>query len=94
MWENAYLSIKNPKALGPWTPATDCSLCSHDSALLHQQLLASEAGTPLDQILDPHLIVLDIFSNKSYQLDFSLHFVIVIGFVLGKAHWCREISSF
>ena len=35
MWENAYLSIKNPKASrahlsGPWTPAANCSLRSHE----------------------------------------------------------------
>ena len=41
---------------GPWTPAADCSLRSCDSASLHRQLSASEAGAPpLDQILDPHL---------------------------------------
>ena len=40
---------------GPWTPATECSLHSHDSSSLYQQLSASEAGAPLDQILDPHL---------------------------------------
>ena len=40
---------------GPWTPAADCSLHSRDSASLRQQLSASEAGAPLDQILDPHL---------------------------------------
>ena len=60
-WENAYLSIKNPKVSrthlsGPWTPATNGSLPSLDSTLLHQQLSASEAGPPpLDKILDPHL---------------------------------------
>ena len=59
MWENAYLSIKNPKAFRalsrPWTQAANCSLCSHNSASLHWQLSASEPGTLLDQILDPHL---------------------------------------
>ena len=60
MCENAYLSIKTQKLPGPlsrpWTPATECSLCLHDSASLHRQLSASEAGAPLDQILDPHLV--------------------------------------
>ena len=40
---------------GPWIPAAKGSLRSHDSALLHRQLSASEAGAPLDKILDPHL---------------------------------------
>ena len=53
MWENAYLSIKNPKTLK--TQAANCSLCSCDSASLHWQLSASEPGALLDQILDPHL---------------------------------------
>ena len=69
MWENAYLSIKNPKASrahlsGPWTPATNCSLHSCDSASLRQQLSAPEPGTPLDQILDPHLRVMHICNAK------------------------------
>ena len=50
MWENAYLIIKIPtvsNALnGPCLLATDSLLHSHDSALLCQQLLASEAGSP------------------------------------------------
>ena len=41
---------------GPWTPAANDSLCSRDSASLHQQLAALEAGAPLDQILDPRLM--------------------------------------
>ena len=40
---------------GPWTPATDSLLHSHDYAALCQQCSASEAGTPLDKILDLHL---------------------------------------
>ena len=59
MWENAYLSIKNPKASRALKraldPATNCSLRSHNSALLCRQLSASAPGAPLDQILDPHL---------------------------------------
>ena len=31
---------------GPWTPAAKCLLHSHDSASLHRQLSASEAGAP------------------------------------------------
>ena len=48
MWENAYLSIKNPKASlsGPWTPAANCSLRSRNSALLRRQLSASAPGAP------------------------------------------------
>ena len=50
MWKNAYLRIKILKlsrALnGPWTLVIDGSLNFHGSNLLHQQLLASEAGTP------------------------------------------------
>ena len=63
MWENAYLSIKTQKLpgplSGPWTPGTDSSLRSHDSTPLHRQLSASEAGAPLDQILDPHLLLVN-----------------------------------
>ena len=45
MWENAYLSIKNPKASGPLSrPWTLIAI-----NLLHSQLSASEAG--------PHLLV-------------------------------------
>ena len=54
MCENAYLSIKNPKASRALKRALDpgCRML----ALLCQQLSASEAGAPpLDQILDPHL---------------------------------------
>ena len=50
MCENAYLSIKNPKASRalkrPWTPAAYCSLRSRDSASLRRQLSAAEAGAP------------------------------------------------
>ena len=48
MCENAYLSIKNPKASRAHLriPAAECSLHSRDSALLHRQLSASEAGVP------------------------------------------------
>ena len=31
---------------GPWTPAANCSLRSHDSASLRRQLLASAPGAP------------------------------------------------
>ena len=41
---------------GPWTPAADSSIRSRNSAQLHRQLSAWEAGAPLDQILDPHLL--------------------------------------
>ena len=38
---------KRPGPLsGPWTPAAECLLHSHDSASLHRQLSASEAGAP------------------------------------------------
>ena len=59
MCENAYLSMKSQKLpgplRGPWSLAADCLICSCDSASLRRQLCASEAGPPLDQILDPHL---------------------------------------
>ena len=45
MWENAYLSIKNPKASRALNPGRK----------LLTLLSASEAGPP-DQILDPHLV--------------------------------------
>ena len=50
MCENAYLSIKNPKASRAikraMTLAADCSLRSHNSTLLCRQLSVSEAGAP------------------------------------------------
>ena len=61
MCENAYLSIKNPKAARALKRALDpgrrmLASLACDSASLCQQLSASEAGAPpLDQILDPHL---------------------------------------
>ena len=56
MWENAYLSIENPKAfrMGPWIPVANSSICSRYSASLHRKLLASDAALP-NKILDPHL---------------------------------------
>ena len=60
---------------GPWTPAAKGSLCSHDSASLRRQLLASEAGAPPDKILDPHLICQDshLFSTiKLYVWNWKL----------------------
>ena len=59
MWENAYSSIKNPKA----SPATDSSLPLRNSAPLYWQLSASETGAPLDQILDQHLPFMKDFHN-------------------------------
>ena len=40
---------------GSWTPAANGSLCSCNFTLLHCQFSVSEAGVPLDQILDLHL---------------------------------------
>ena len=83
MCEIAYLSIKNQELPGPlsrpWTPAADCSLHLHDSALLRRQLLASEAGAPLDQILDPHLdlvneVLLFNPSTKYYFSEYNLSY--------------------
>ena len=60
MWENAYLSIKNPKASRALKLALDpgCRML----ASLAQLRFATSAtfslrswGSPLDQILDPHL---------------------------------------
>ena len=41
MWENAYLSIENPKV------STSSSLHTHNFASVHQQLSVSEAGAHL-----------------------------------------------
>ena len=50
MWENAYLSIKNPKASRALKraldPAANCWLRSRDSTLLRRQLSASAPGAP------------------------------------------------
>ena len=51
-WENAYLSIKNPKAS---RAQVDSLLYLCHSTLLHTQLSASEAALSLGKILDPHL---------------------------------------
>ena len=69
MWENAYLSIKNPKASRALKRALDPG--RKLLALLAQLRFATSAtfglstwGPPLDQILDPHLIpvyLLEIF---------------------------------
>ena len=62
MWENAYLSIKNPKASRALKRALDPT--RKLLALLAQLRFATSAtfglstwGPPLDQILDPHLTV-------------------------------------
>ena len=57
MCENAYLSIKNPKASRALKQALDPG--RRMLASLRWQLSASEAGPPLDQILDPHLLLLE-----------------------------------
>ena len=69
MWENAYLSIKNPKASRALKQALDpgCKLLTS----LHQQLSASELGPLLDQILDPHLCNID---DKSIILSSTSKF--------------------
>ena len=59
MCENAYLSIKNPKASRALKRALDPSHKMLTSLarlrFATSELSASEAGAPLDQILDPHL---------------------------------------
>ena len=54
MWENAYLSIENQKASRALTWALDPGHIL--LASLRWQLSGSEAGPPLDQILDLHLV--------------------------------------
>ena len=53
-WENAYLRVKNARASRACLKdTTDIgSLCSLDSALLHQQNLRKNFWGPPDQILD------------------------------------------
>ena len=51
MWENAYLSIKNPR-----TSRINSSLCSHNWTSIHQRLLSCKAR-PLGKILDQHLLL-------------------------------------
>ena len=55
MLENAYLSIKNPKASTALKGALDPG--RKLLASLRRQLLASAPAPPLDQILDPHLVL-------------------------------------
>ena len=67
--------------------AADSSLHLRDSAPLCQQLLDSEAGPPLDQILDPHLGS----SPKSLDKDSAICLYIYRYFLL---HFCIiSISS-
>ena len=70
IWASKTQKLPGPLS-GPWTPATDCLLCFCDSALLHQQLLTSEAGPALDQILDPHLVLVMWCNILSCDLTFS-----------------------
>ena len=74
MLENAYISALKTQKLpgllcGPWTPAADNWLYSCDSTPSPQQLLALEAGDPLDQILDPHLVQIKwiLQNNTAYS---------------------------
>ena len=55
---------KLPEPLsGPWTPAAKGLLHLHDSASLRRQLSVSEAGAPLDKILDPRLVLMIYFDT-------------------------------
>ena len=45
IWASKTQKLPGPLSR-PWTPAAECSLRLHDSALLHRQLSASEAGAP------------------------------------------------
>ena len=45
IWASKTQKLPGPLS-GPWTPATECSLRSRDSASLCRQLSASEAGDP------------------------------------------------
>ena len=62
MCENAYLSIKNPKASRALKRALDPG--HRMLASLRRQLSASEAAPPLDQILDLHLAVQTHFQKR------------------------------
>ena len=75
MWENAYLSIKNPKASRARLRALDpgCKLLA-SLARLHFATSATFGlrtwAPPLDQILDPHLILVtlkDTFDKTSHN---------------------------
>ena len=95
-------ALKTQKLLGPvnrpWSPATDCSLRSRDSASLHRQLSASEAGPPpLDQILDPHLKVKHfpnpIKASWVYtwkQAHYAWHSIVLDSRSTVEIHWLRS----
>ena len=59
MWENAYLSIKNQTASRAFKQALDpdCRLLTSLTTLLCYigKFQPQKLGSPLDQILDPHL---------------------------------------
>ena len=74
MWENAYLSIKNPKASRALKQALDpghklltslVRLCFTTSA----NFGLSTWGPSLDQILDPHLHVVDTLKELKMQYN-------------------------
>ena len=80
MCENAYLSIKNPKASRALKRALDP--CRRMLALLARLRFAMSAtfglrswGPPLDQILDPHLITPqhDIYCSFCDYVMFFMH---------------------
>ena len=79
MWENVYLSIKKPKAFRALKfalhPGHRCSLRLRDSTSLRRQLSASEAASPFDQILDPHLKRLLCFEKMSLHCVSEERFV-------------------
>ena len=73
IWASRTQKLPGPLS-GPWTPAAECSLHSHDSASLRRQLSASEAGAPpLDQILDPHLLIYWVIKQSQKNLLKSIY---------------------
>ena len=95
MCENAYLSIKNPKASRALKPALDPSRRMLASlAQLRVAMLATFGlrswGPPLDQILDPHLsnraVTLRYYrpQRSSGKVMFSLAYVILF---MGGRGW-------
>ena len=74
MWENAYLSIKNPSHRKLTSLEQLCSALSATFGL--------RSWAPLDQILDPHLVVLLEHIQRACMINLSILFVLHIHLVM------------
>ena len=67
MWENAYLSIKNPKASRPQIPQPQIAGFACATLLCYITNFRPQNLAPLlDQILDPHLLTFPLGLNPTH----------------------------